>query len=96
MKGNERDQKEGDRSTGTGTVHVFGGETENVTDKNRFFFFFLKNLFQFQIQISVQKSFTKTVQKSKSGVTILCHEITNHTVIFGPRSQGQNHLHEKL
>ena len=26
------------------------------------FFFFLKNLFQFQIQISIQKSFTKTVQ----------------------------------
>ena len=36
---NERDQKKGDRNAGTGTVHVFGGETENVTNKNRIFFF---------------------------------------------------------
>ena len=35
----ERDWKEGDRSARTGTVDVFGGETETVTDKNRFFFF---------------------------------------------------------
>ena len=44
VKGNERDQNEGDRSVGTGTVHVFGGETENVTDKNRFLYF--ENLLQ--------------------------------------------------
>ena len=27
----------GDQSAGKGTVHVFGGETENVTDKNRYY-----------------------------------------------------------
>ena len=37
VKGNERDQNEGNRSTGTGTFHVFSGETENVTDKNRYY-----------------------------------------------------------
>ena len=37
VKGNERDRNEGDRSTGMGTVHIFGGETENMTDKNRYY-----------------------------------------------------------
>ena len=39
----KRKRPKGRRSAGTRTVHVCGGETENVTDKNRFFFFF-KNI----------------------------------------------------
>ena len=51
---------------------------------------------QIPIQILSQKSFTKNCTKSKSGITIVCHEITNHSVNIGPRLQGQVHLQEKL
>ena len=53
---------------------------------------YFNSKFKFRYKNHLQKLY----KSQKSGVTILCHEITNHTVIFGPRSQGQNHLHEKL
>lgn len=37
MSAAKKVQKQGDPSAGKGTVHVFGGDTENVTDKNRYY-----------------------------------------------------------
>lgn len=50
---------------------------------------------QIPIQISLQKSFTKTVQSQNPVLQFMSR---NHKsrVIIGLRLQGQNHLHEKL
>ena len=37
LKGSKRDQKQGDPSTGNRNIHVFGRDTKNVSNKNRYY-----------------------------------------------------------
>ena len=47
-------KKRCDPSIQEGNIHGFGGETENVTDKNRYFFFFsLNNLFTYHYKVDM-------------------------------------------
>ena len=61
-----QNQNRGDPSGRDGNIHVFGGETKNVTDKNRFYTFGLLGLIS-------------AVLMSRMGVTLIKPPQMSHT-----------------